>query len=406
MTLDLIIVGGGLTGLSAARAALSRGMNFQLVEASDTLGGRVATDLVDGFRIDRGFQILLTSYPELIRLGVLDRLDLRRFEPGSLVRIESKGRARFRRAADPWRRPAQSLDLDWRHVFGMSDALKLARLRASIDKVDPEAANRSTFEYLERRGFSADTLQRFFVPFLGGVLLDRTLSAPAPFMRRLFACFSRGDAAVPALGMSALPEAIAAPIPKDRIRLGTRVVGLSEGMTTLSDGQHLQAKHIVLATDGEVARTLCPDLGLPALRWHQTTSCYFACKGPLPSPLDTPYLVLDGDNGSLHHLAPLSTIAPEYAPAGHSLLVASHDGVADPDLASRLETELRRWFPATSWQLIASRPIPQALPIMPTDTGTKVLRPQPWLTVAGDHIADRSIDGALASGREAVEALP
>jgi phytoene dehydrogenase-like protein len=303
----------------------------------------------------------------------------------------------------------QAFDLGWRRVFGVRDGLTLARFRASIGGDDADATNRSTFEYLQYRGFSDEVIARFFVPFLGGVLLDRSLSVPATFMRRLFRAFSRGDAALPARGMGALPEAIARPLPRSRISLGARVEALDEGRCMLASGETLHPSKVILATDADTAAALLPDLAGPnpprTAGWQRTTSCYYATRGPLPAPLQRPYLALNGGDGVLHHLAPLSTVAPEYAPPGEHLIVASHDGAADPTLEPTLRSELTAWFPSVDWRLVAVRSIAQALPRMTREPTSSFLRPQPWLTVAGDHIGDRSIDGALASGRQAAESL-
>src|SRR5690606_2248288 len=122
--IGLLVVGGGLAGLAAARVAQTRGVDWRLVEASERLGGRVATDMVEGFAIDRGFQVLLTAYPSLSTH--LDELALGRFTPGAWVRVDHGDKTAFHRAIDPWRRPLDALRLDWRHVLPLRDALKLA----------------------------------------------------------------------------------------------------------------------------------------------------------------------------------------------------------------------------------------------------------------------------------------
>jgi hypothetical protein len=161
---------------------------------------------------------------------------------------------------------------------------------------------------------------------------------------------------------------------------------------------------VLVATDGDEASRLLPE-SIPTTRWRATTSCYYASQGPLPAPLDQRLLILDGDGlGPLHHLAPLSSLGPGFAPEGRGLVVASHDGVADPALEPALGAELRAWFPDTTWTLIAVRAIARGLPVIEREP-TAFALPMPGLAVAGDHIADRSIDGALRSGRLAAQAL-
>lgn len=406
---QLLIIGAGLAGLAAARVAQQRGIDWAMVEASERVGGRVATDVVDGFSIDRGFQVLLTSYPELA--PHLDALELGRFAPGAWVRLERSGpagpRARFHQAVDPWRHPFAALRLDWRHVFPVGDALRLARLRASLRHDDAASHERSTADYLAARGFSAGTMRRFLVPFFGGVLLDRELSAPADFMRRLFGFFARGDAAIPARGMAALPDLLARPLDPTRIRLGCPVRTLVGHTATLDDGTTIAGDAVIIATDADTAAALAalPELEPP--RWHATTTCYFTTDDPLPHPLDQRLLVLDGDGaGPIHHLAPLSTVAPGLAPNERALICASHDGVADADLAPAISSELARWFPTTRFRLVAVTPVARGLPAWGTTApGGTFRQVAARVCVAGDGVSDRSIEGALVSGRSAAEHL-
>lgn len=399
----LLIVGGGLTGLAAAREASALGLDWTLFEAGERLGGRVATDHVDGFAIDRGFQVLLTSYPSLAEH--LGPLDLGRFDPGAWVRLKAGRKVRWVRAIDPWRRPLDLLEggISFRHALPLADAIRLARLRRGIDRDDPRAADRDTRQYLsEVLGFSGTAMARFFVPFFGGVLLDRELTAPAAFMRRLFGYFSQGDAAIPRGGMGALPTRLASSLEPARLRVSTPVASVDAQGLTLFSGERHQGR-VVVCTDPSAAAHLVGDPGLAPSGWHATTTAYYTCDGPLPRPLRAPLLAL-GVDSVIHHLAPLSTVQPSLAPEGRALISVSHDGVADASLEPRLTAELARWFPESPWRLVAVTPVSYALPRWQR-APEPFLRLAPGLHVAGDGVADRSIEGALASGRQAVRAL-
>ena len=98
---DVLIVGGGVSGLCCAVHLREKGGAAMVLEAPDDMGGRVRTDAVDGFLLDRGFQVVLDAYPEARRMLDDEALRLGRFDPGALVRHGG----RFHRVADPFRRP-------------------------------------------------------------------------------------------------------------------------------------------------------------------------------------------------------------------------------------------------------------------------------------------------------------
>jgi phytoene dehydrogenase-like protein len=164
---DVVIVGAGLAGLYCARRLLESHVSVLLVEASDEVGGRVRTDRVGGFLLDRGFQVLLTAYPEARRMLDYGALDLRAFEPGALVHLGK----RFCRVSDPWRRPSRAVEALLSEIGTLPDKLRVAWLRSGVCRgsvddafVGPEG---STLDFLRARGFSPNIIERFFRPFLG-----------------------------------------------------------------------------------------------------------------------------------------------------------------------------------------------------------------------------------------------
>jgi len=404
---EVVIIGGGLTGLACAREFDRLGLPWRLIEASDGLGGRVRTDTVDGFRLDRGFQVLLTDYPELTRLDVLSRLDLGCFEPGALVRLEVRRGARFARLSDPWRKPLTVFDPGWIRILGLADALRLARLRHEVLADEPPPDGATTAEYLAELGFSEAALRRFFVPFFGGVLLDRELGAPASLFRHLFRHFARGDAAIPAGGMGALSTEVARSLDPGRIRLGTRVASLAGTTLVDHEGHAMTAAGIVVATDRDAARDLLPkwagDNPSPTPSWSSTTTFWFAASS-VPAAIDRPLIVLDGEGGELiHHLAVHTRVAADLAPEGQALLSVSHDGALRPDLQEAVMRTLAAWFGGglADLRLLRIDAIDRALPRCATPFAARpgATRVAPGVVVAGDHLGDPSIDGALAAGR-------
>jgi phytoene dehydrogenase-like protein len=338
---DVIVVGAGLAGLACALRLHEAGVGMRLLEASDGVGGRVRTDLVDGFRLDRGFQVLLTAYPEARRVLDYTALDLRPFAPGALVRRAG----RFHELSDPWRRPSRAFATLTADVGTLGDRLRVARFRGrtrhgSLDELFSRPAA-SALERLQAEGFSAEMIDAFFRPFFGGILLDRSLSSSSRLLEFVFRMMAEGDVAVPAAGMGAIPLQLAARLPAGTIRLGTRVAAVSARRVELGSGQALEATAVVVATEGPEAARL---LGLPA-PGSRSVGCVYFAAGQAPRP--EPMLLLDGEgSGPVNNLCFPSNVAPSYAPPGRTLVAASVlDAPADDaTLEAGVRTQMRAWF--------------------------------------------------------------
>jgi phytoene dehydrogenase-like protein len=402
---EVWVVGAGLAGLSCARLLAAAGVDVHILEASDGVGGRVRTDLVDGFLLERGFQILLTAYDEVQRQIDLPRLDLRRFGSGSLV-WNGKG---LQNLSDPWRDPLVAVAALRANVGTLADKLKVVRLRARLLGADPEdllaGSDRTTLEELRGEGFSGEFIDGFFRPFLGGVFLERKLETSARLFRYYFRCFAAGEATIPAGGMQRLPEQLAETL-VGRIHLGKRVRALRPGAVTLEDGMELRAGTVVLAADGPEAARL---LGEKPAEYKATVTAYFAAPEP---PVKEPLLVLDGEGtGPVNHVAVMSNIAPTYAPPGqHLVSLSAVDGAAEAveGFQGQALAQMSRWFgrSVAQWRHLRSYRVPHALPRHPPGFMEEPPQPRPaGLLVAGDYTEFGSIQGALLSGRRVAEAI-
>ncbi len=403
---EVVVVGAGLAGLACALLLERRGIDVHVLESSDAVGGRVRTDDVDGFKLDRGFQVLLTAYEEVQSLVDLPRLDPRPFRPGSMIWT---GR-RLKRLPDPFRDPLGALAGAVARVGSLSDKLRVAKLRRRLLAQPPrallEGPDRSTAEELAALGFSDQLVESFFRPFLGGVFLERDLDTSARLFRYLFRCFAAGEAVLPALGMQRLPELLAEPL-AGRITLGCPVRSVSADGVVVDGGTRLAAERVVVAVDGPSASRL---LGSADVETKASVTAYFACTR---APVRRPLLVLDGEgSGPVNHLAVLSHVSPAYAPEGFHLVSASGVGehAEDPDAFRRAAPgQLRRWFGESvdRWEHLATYRVPHALPCHPAGSLDRVgprLRGD-GVVLAGDYTELGSIQGALRSGRRAAEAV-
>jgi phytoene dehydrogenase-like protein len=405
---DVLIVGAGLAGLCCARRLAAAGTSFQFVEASDGVGGRVRTDNVDGFLLDRGFQVLLTAYPEANKVLDYTDLDLKPFAPGAF----SWFAGRMNQLVDPWRMPGM-WRIALRSDFGtLGDKLRVARLRARLRRTSLEdlfeRTDRATKDDLRAEGFSQEMIHRFFRPFIGGILLDGELKSSSRMFEFVFKMLSEGDIVVPAMGMAAIPAQLAAKLPANSLRLNTKVESLHENEITLQGGEKLQARAIVIAADGPAAAHLVGEAE-PASR--SVTCFYYAAD---ESPVAQPMLVLNGDGaGPVNNFAVMTQVAPSYAPAGQHLISISVLGIqalTDMQLGGFIIAQMKSWFGpvARSWRFLRSYRVPHAQPQQypgALEPPQRAVRVRPGVYVTGDHRDNASIHGAMLSGRRAAEAV-
>lgn len=407
-TPDVYIVGAGLAGLNCARELHAKGVSFQILEGSDAVGGRVHTDEVDGFLLDRGFQVLLTAYPEARRVLDYSRLHLKAFAPGAL----SWYAGRSNKLVDPWRTPGAWWE-GLRSPFGtLGDKFRTALLRSDVTRESIETLfNRpetSTLQALQNRGFSKEFIHRFFRPFLGGILLDGELKCSSRMFEFVFKMIAEGETVVPERGMRAIPEQLTAALPAHSVRFNAHVDALHENELTLSSGEKLRARAVVVAVDGPSAAKLIGEVE-PASR--SVTCFYYAAD---ESPVSGPWLVLNGDGaGPVNNFAVISQVAPSYAPAGKHLISATVLGtqqLTDIQLGGFIIAQMKNWFGkvASTWKFLRSYRIVHAQPQQYPGALQPPQRPvsvRPGVYVCGDHRDNASIQGALVSGRRAAEAV-
>ena len=401
--IDTAIVGAGLAGLACATHLEAAGISAAIFEASDGVGGRVRSDVVDGFTLDRGFQILLTSYPELIRLGLLDDLNLARFNPGAVVRVNNS----FARVGDPFRQVRTLIPTAVAPIGSLSDKLKILRLRRQLTRSDPvqlmKSTQLTTRQELTRRGFSPKIIERFFQPLLSGIQLMPDLDGPAAMFLTIMRALTVGEAAVPSAGMGALPALLATRLNSTPIHLNSPVSSLTTTGLRLEDGQTIMARNVVLATDGPTAAHMA---ALPAVGSNVVTALYFAAD---QAPLSDKAVVLNGTGkGLVTNMAVMSNVSPAYAPPGRALIVAAIVASRSADTEQAARRQLGSWFgnQVDGWETVAAYEIPHAQPSAgPPFLPTQPVRLGLGRYVCGDHRDTPSIQGALYSGRRAAAAL-
>jgi phytoene dehydrogenase-like protein len=410
---DVVIVGAGLAGLTCALRLTAAGRSVVVLEASDGVGGRVRTDMVDGFRLDRGFQVLLTGYPAARRWFDYEKLDLRAFSPG--VRIRHRGR--FQRLADPFQAPLAGLTSAFSPVATIPDGLRLLAWRRSVLGPPGQAVAArpqvDTATLLRERGFSPAIAANFFRPFLSGTFFDPGMTTSSRVTELVFRSFFDGDVSVPNRGMQRLPDQLHGRLPEGTVRLGRRVVAARDGEVDVDGGDVVRGDHVVVAVEGPIAvRLLGSRMPGSVAPGRGTVTVYYRAD---TSPIGAADLVLDADGeGLVNNVAVMSDVAADYAPAGRGALVSvSTVGVPDLDdreIDARIRTQLAGWYGSevAGWDHLATYRIPYAQPrqdVNDLPTLAREVRVASRTWVCGDHRDTASIQGALVSGRRTADAI-
>lgn len=399
----VVVVGAGLAGLGCAQRLSRAGVEVLVLEAGEAVGGRVRTDLVDGFRCDRGFQLLNPSYPVLKHVLDLADLDLKPFAAGIVVARGSQRAV----LADPRREPSRVLQTLTAPVGTLLDKILFARWAAeSLLPVRhlTRRPDRTVAESLDRARLHGLLRSGVVEPFLAGVVAEREGSTSANFAALLLRSFLLGSPSLPALGMGRFPEVIAGSLPAGAVRLSTAVRSVSAHQVTTEDGERITARAVVVATDPDSAGRLggrtTPAMKALTTFWH---------TAPEP-PSRLPFLHLDADaRGPVVNTAVVTNVAPSYAPAGRPLIattVLGADGSVDAERSARAQAGTIYGVDVTRWELVRAHVIRAALPTVspPLDPRDDVRTPD-GVFMAGDHCDTASIQGALVSGRRAATAV-
>lgn len=398
-----MIVGAGLAGLACAVTLHEAGIPVEIYEASDGIGGRVRTDVVDGYTLDRGFQVALTAYPEMHRQLDMDALDLRAFDPGALVWRNGKGSE----VSDPFRQPLATASTVLAPIGSLFDKARIALLRSKLRRVHPAQLLRgddvTTAEALRDAGFSDTIVRRFFRPLVGGIQLDPDLNDSRRMFDVIFRMLADGDSAVPVAGMQAIPNQLAAKLPAAAIHLDQRITSATARSVHTANGDNVEASAVVIATDGPAAAEL---LDIEPVGSKAAGCVYFGADA---APSNTKCVVLDGTgDGPVLNVAIMSNITSSYAPAGKHLIAAALPGVANGDLESMARTQLRDWWgtQVDTWDHLATYRIPHGQPAQaPPFSPKQTVALSDGRFVCGDHRDTASIQGALYSGRRCAEAI-
>lgn len=398
----IVIIGAGIAGLTCAKYLKDNGIEETILEASDAVGGRVRTDLVDGFKLDRGFQVLLTSYPEAEKLLNYKDLQFKHLPSGARIRNGND----FFVMPNPLKNILTAPQALFSPVGSLFDKMKILQLNSDTrNAVEPSSkSDETTINFLKTYGYSDAMLNNFFKPFMGGVFLEEDLQTDSSFFKFLYKMFAKGEVVVPKNGMQAISEQIAAHLSPEQIRLKTKVEKIDGKTIYLENGEAIEAEKIVIATDGNSAAKLLEDEA--KAQFNGTVCLYFVSDKPLKLNGE-PYLIINANSDELiDHILPISDIAPSYAPEDRTLISVNLIGNKE-FTEEKVLTELNKWFGIDyDWKHLNTYKIPEALPQYFTDSTTEnSLKISENLYRCGDYTAYPSLNAAMKTGREVAEMI-
>jgi protoporphyrinogen oxidase len=405
---DALIIGAGMAGLTAANHLEEYHLNTLVLEASDRAGGRVKTISHEGFRLDHGFQTLLTSYPMAKKYLNYEALNLRSFDPGALC----FGVNQKYKVYDVNRKKSALFSMAISPIGSFMDKIRLGNLTARIKKKTLEeifdGPNISTQKYLKELGFSSKIIERFFRPFYSGIFLENKLETSARIFEFTFKMFAEGEASIPAKGIGEIPKQLKEKLSRTQFRFNTKVNTIKGNTVVSENGDEFRAKQIIIA---------CPlDDISPQVQnsqeWNHTEQFYFSADN---KPFKDSLIALNFKEESLvNNIAVLTNLSSALAPKGKELIqVSLNTAVArksqeEAIRAIKDELALNFGVAVQDWQFLRSFYIPKALP--------RVINPaneQPFeqslvkegIYSAGDQMLNPSLNAAMLSGELAAKAL-
>ncbi len=406
---DVIVIGAGFSGLSAAYYLQQKGISVKVVEAASQVGGRARSDKMNGFTLDRGVHFYHHSTTELSKIINLRNLELKNTYPGYLLKYQDT----FNLFTNPLYQTVDTISTALAKNATFTDKIRLFGLYAKL-KTTPynklvKETESSTFEYLSKNGFSKKLIDSFFRPMIAASIFDYNLQSSSRLSKVYLKSLFQDHVALPKNGIGSIAAEIEKKLKPNTVLYKSRVKRVEDDGVELVNGEFLESKFVIIATNAINANEITNSKSIDAECSHVSTIYFSTDKAPVSKPV----VMLNGDNGTtlVNHVFVPSLLHPEYAPEGKHLIavniVKEHD-LDDDELMEKCLSELTSWFglKVMDWQHLKTYHIKYAMPFKPIlDEVRFTKKINDSIYVCGDSLSVGSMESALRSGRETADLI-
>tara|TARA_B100001063_G_scaffold188840_1_gene179311 strand:- start:65654 stop:66892 length:1239 start_codon:yes stop_codon:yes gene_type:complete len=395
------IIGAGISGLIAATVLEKNGLSPVIIESTDRVGGRVKTDIVEGYQLDHGFQVLLTAYPAAQKYLNLEALQLQTFIPGASIFKNGKQNS----IGDPLRDKSLLLSTVFARVGTLSDKFKILKLNIKLKKKSLSeifsSKEQTTKTYLIDFGFSSKMINDFFNPFFSGIFLENKLETSSRMFEFVYKMFGEGDAALPKGGMQAIPKQLSNNLKRTTFKFNTKVATVNDSEITLEDGQKIKSDFTIIATE---PTKLVNKLNKKVIDWQSCDTLYFETESRV---INKPLIGLIPEKNSVINNIFYHTSLESDLKGNKELLsvtVVDNQNLSSDKLIQRVQSELKQYCGIDVIKLIKHYKIPVSLPKL-QNLQYNLLPSQTCLTdtifLAGDVQLNGSLNAAMIAGEKA-----
>lgn len=399
------IIGGGVSGLIAASVLEKNGFNPTVLEATERVGGRIKTDIIDGYQLDHGFQVILTAYPAVIKYLDYKALELQFFLPGASIFKAHRQSI----IGDPLRDISLLISTLFSGIGSITDKFKILKLNHKIKKKSLtdifSEKEQTTISYLRELGFSKQILNDFFIPFFSGIFLENQLETSSRMFEFVYKMFGEGHAAIPKAGMEAIPKQLLNNLKTTTFQYNTKVASVEEGKITLKNGIKLESDFTILTIP---PAGIVSNIKKQSIEWRSCVTLYFETTTRV---INKPIIGLIATPGSLVNNIVYNSSLSCVAKPAHELLcvtVIDDQNLSEHELVTAVKEELKVLCGITITRFIKQYRITKALPklenikyeMKPSETQLSKN-----LFLAGDTQLNASFNAAMISGEQAALAV-